>query len=163
MDHEAGRRLRARNGYRAAQACWEQARDRPGIARCHIGLSRLALDEDLSIHPILERLEQDKAVQRQPWLMGQVACLRGVLLGRAGDRLAYSVLAHAAALLDGHPAWRHLPAIDQGHLDLQRGDESAAYGRLGAVPNEALYAVPVRLALGTLRHSLGAALRATSA
>lgn len=163
VDHESGRRLRARAAFRDAASAWHRLGDRPGEARCELALARLDIDDDEPVTETLDALEQDPAVQRQPWLMGRVACLRGVSLGRQGDRLAYSVLAHGAALLDGHPAWRHLPAIEQGHLDLARGDDDAAYGRMGAVPPHALRSVQVRLALGSLRRRLGAALRAKGA
>ncbi len=162
LDQESDRRHPARRAYVRASQAWHRLGDRPGEARCRLALSRLDFDAGDPVEASLDQLEQDPAVQRQPWLMGRVACLRGASLGHGGDRLAYTVLAHAASLLDHHPAWRHLPAIEQGHLDLARGDEGAAYGRLGAVPAEALRSVPVRLALASLRRRLGHALRASS-
>jgi tetratricopeptide (TPR) repeat protein len=159
LEQESDRRLRARQAYRDAASTWHRLSDRPGEARCQLALARLSFDDNEPVAEALDGLEQASAVQRQPWLMGQVACLRGAALGRRGDRLAYTVLAHAAALLDGHPAWRHQPSIEQGHLDLARGDDDAAYGRLGAVPPDALRSVQVRLALSSLRRRLGQALQ----
>jgi len=158
LEHELGRRVRARSAYAESAGAWHRLSDRPGEARCQVALARLDFDDNEPITESLNALEQAFAVQRQPWLMGRVACLRGADLGKRGDRLAYTVLAHAAALLDGHPAWRHLPSIEQGHLDLTRGDDDAAYGRLGAVPPHALPSIQIRLALASLRRRLGQAL-----
>jgi len=159
LDHETGRRHRARRRYHDAAAGWQRLGDQPGALRCHLSIARLDFDAGARIGGALDAMERAPAAQGQPWLMGRVACLRGAALGRGEDRLAYTVLAHAAALLDHHPTWRHLPAIEQGHLDLARGDADAAYGRLSAVPAKALRCVEVRLSLASLRRQLGATLQ----
>ena len=154
LDHERGQRRRAAVSYRDAHAAWHRVSDRPGEHRTTLARLRLRFDDDDDVRPHTDALCETLEPTGMRWLEGRALCLHGAALGRAQDRLAYSVLARAASALDSHPTWKHLPALEQGHLDLARGDRDAAMGRLSAVPVTALSAVQVRLAMASLRRSL---------
>jgi len=153
--HERGQRRAAVTQLRGARSRFHGLGDRRGDLGCRLALVRLGLERGDEVHDDAEQLVAATEPVGDPWLHGQACSIHGAVLGATGDRLAYTVLARADAALAGHPLLRHLPPIDQGWLDLARGERDVAMRRFGAVPTHALRSIPLRLALAGLRTRLG--------
>lgn len=154
LHHERGQRQSALRRLARAIAIHHRIGDRRAELGCRLQQTRLLLERGGDVRDEAGQLVERIAPLGDAWLHGEALSLLGAALGAHGDRLAYTMLARADAALAGHPLRRFLPPIDQGWLDLARGDRDAAFQRFGAVPAVALRDVPLRLALGGLRARL---------